>query len=301
MAIDGSHALALLDRIDNVNAKSEFYLTDIVELARADGLVTRVVVARETEVLGVNDRLQLAQAEAAGAGAAATRRHGRGRDIDRPRNGFPLLRHEARPRCRDRTPCRHRAGRRDRRRRRDPRLLASRGRERGRRALRSAPSRDCGPATKLAAKAKVGNFVEIKAANLGEGAKVNHLSYIGDADVGEDANIGAGTITCNYDGFLKHPTEIGAGAFIGSNSALVAPVTIGAGAYVGSGSVITKDVSPTRSPWRAAGRWRSPAGRGRSTPRNRRRRTRRSEARSSKSDGPFGPSRRELTVFRASR
>jgi bifunctional UDP-N-acetylglucosamine pyrophosphorylase/glucosamine-1-phosphate N-acetyltransferase len=90
--------------------------------------------------------------------------------------------------------------------------------------------------------AKVGNFVEMKQATLGEGAKINHLSYIGDATVGAKANIGAGTITCNYDGFAKHRTDIGAGAFIGSNSALVAPVSIGAGAIVGAGSVITKSV-----------------------------------------------------------
>ena len=99
------------------------------------------------------------------------------------------------------------------------------------------------PGTVLARTAKVGNFVEIKAAVLGEGAKVNHLSYIGDAEVGARANIGAGTISCNYDGFFKYKTVIGAGAFIGSNSALVAPVTIGAGAIVGAGSVVTKDVA----------------------------------------------------------
>ncbi|KAF0163505.1 MAG: glmU, partial [Caulobacteraceae bacterium] len=93
-------------------------------------------------------------------------------------------------------------------------------------------------------KAKVGNFVEIKNASVARGAKVNHLSYIGDADIGANANIGAGTITCNYDGFLKYRTTIGENAFIGSNSSLVAPVTIGQGAYVGSGSVITKDVAP---------------------------------------------------------
>ncbi len=94
----------------------------------------------------------------------------------------------------------------------------------------------------LAKDAHVGNFVEIKNSQVAEGAKVNHLTYIGDASVGAKANIGAGTITCNYDGFAKHKTEIGAGAFIGSNSSLVAPVKIGDGAYVGSGSVITKDV-----------------------------------------------------------
>ena len=109
------------------------------------------------------------------------------------------------------------------------------------------------PGANLAADAHVGNFVEIKQAEIGEGAKVNHLTYIGDASVGARANVGAGTITCNYDGFDKHRTEIGADAFIGSNSSLVAPVKIGEGAYVGSGSVIAKDVAAdalalTRSP-----------------------------------------------------
>jgi bifunctional UDP-N-acetylglucosamine pyrophosphorylase/glucosamine-1-phosphate N-acetyltransferase len=98
------------------------------------------------------------------------------------------------------------------------------------------------PGTKLGEKSKVGNFVELKKATIGRGAKVNHLSYVGDAEVGEAANIGAGTITCNYDGFGKYRTVIGAGAFIGSNTALVAPVTIGDGAVVGAGSVITEDV-----------------------------------------------------------
>jgi len=98
------------------------------------------------------------------------------------------------------------------------------------------------PGARLGPKTKVGNFVEIKNAEVGAGAKVNHLSYVGDAQVGEGANIGAGTITCNYDGFAKHRTVIGAGAFVGTNSSLVAPVTIGDGAYVGSGSVITADV-----------------------------------------------------------
>jgi bifunctional UDP-N-acetylglucosamine pyrophosphorylase/glucosamine-1-phosphate N-acetyltransferase len=98
------------------------------------------------------------------------------------------------------------------------------------------------PGTSLGDGGKIGNFVETKAATLEAGVKVNHLSYIGDAHVGAGANIGAGTITCNYDGFAKHKTEIGAGAFIGTNSSLVAPVKIGSGAYIGSGSVITKDV-----------------------------------------------------------
>jgi bifunctional UDP-N-acetylglucosamine pyrophosphorylase/glucosamine-1-phosphate N-acetyltransferase len=98
------------------------------------------------------------------------------------------------------------------------------------------------PGTSLGEGARIGNFVETKAATLEAGVKVNHLSYIGDAHVGAGANIGAGTITCNYDGFGKHKTTIGSGAFVGTNSSLVAPVTIGNGAYIGSGSVITKDV-----------------------------------------------------------
>jgi bifunctional UDP-N-acetylglucosamine pyrophosphorylase/glucosamine-1-phosphate N-acetyltransferase len=98
------------------------------------------------------------------------------------------------------------------------------------------------PGSEIGAGAKIGNFVEIKAAAVGVGAKVNHLSYVGDADVGERANIGAGAITCNYDGFAKHKTTIGKGAIVGSNVSLVAPVSVGEGAYVGSGSVITRDV-----------------------------------------------------------
>jgi bifunctional UDP-N-acetylglucosamine pyrophosphorylase / glucosamine-1-phosphate N-acetyltransferase len=98
------------------------------------------------------------------------------------------------------------------------------------------------PGTSLGDRAKIGNFVETKAATLEAGVKVNHLSYIGDTEIGEGSNIGAGAITCNYDGFSKHKTTIGKGAFVGTNSSLVAPVTIGNGAYIGSGSVITKNV-----------------------------------------------------------
>jgi bifunctional UDP-N-acetylglucosamine pyrophosphorylase/glucosamine-1-phosphate N-acetyltransferase len=100
------------------------------------------------------------------------------------------------------------------------------------------------PGAKLASDVHIGNFVEIKASDVAAGAKINHLSYIGDASIGAKTNIGAGTITCNYDGFNKYRTTIGAGAFIGSNSALVAPVTIGDGAYIGSGSVVTENVEP---------------------------------------------------------
>src|SRR5262249_31760381 len=100
------------------------------------------------------------------------------------------------------------------------------------------------PGSRLRKRAKIGNFVETKKADIGEGAKVNHLTYLGDASVGAASNVGAGTITCNYDGFTKSRTEIGAGAFIGSNAVLVAPVRVGDGAYVAAGSVVTRDVSP---------------------------------------------------------
>jgi bifunctional UDP-N-acetylglucosamine pyrophosphorylase/glucosamine-1-phosphate N-acetyltransferase len=100
------------------------------------------------------------------------------------------------------------------------------------------------PGADLGPHSKVGNFVEVKNARLGEHAKASHLTYLGDANIGRDANIGAGTITCNYDGFAKHHTEIGEGAFIGSDSILVAPITIGAGAFVAAGSTLTRDVPP---------------------------------------------------------
>jgi bifunctional UDP-N-acetylglucosamine pyrophosphorylase/glucosamine-1-phosphate N-acetyltransferase len=100
------------------------------------------------------------------------------------------------------------------------------------------------PGADLAEQSRIGNFVEVKASRVGRGAKANHLAYIGDSDIGPGANIGAGTITCNYDGLLKHPTVVGDGAFIGSNTALVAPVRVGGGAIIGAGSVITRDVAP---------------------------------------------------------
>jgi bifunctional UDP-N-acetylglucosamine pyrophosphorylase/glucosamine-1-phosphate N-acetyltransferase len=243
MAIDGRRALALLEKIDNVNAKGEYYLTDIVELARAEALETGVVVAEEAEVLGVNDRLQLAQAEGLAQDRLRRAAMAAGVTLIAPETVFLSM---------------------DTKFGRDvliePHVVIRPGVTIAEGAVIHSfshlegasvgagatigPYARLRPGTVLAAKVKIGNFVEIKAANVAEGAKVNHLSYIGDADIGAGANIGAGTITCNYDGFFKYRTTIGAGAFIGSNSALVAPVTIGAGAYVGSGSVVTQDVSP---------------------------------------------------------
>jgi bifunctional UDP-N-acetylglucosamine pyrophosphorylase/glucosamine-1-phosphate N-acetyltransferase len=243
MAIDGAQALRLLERIDDQNAKGEFYLTDVVELARADGRDAKVVVADESEVLGVNDRIQLAQAEAVAQTRLRRAAMAGGATMIAPETVFlsadTLI-------GRDVTI--------------EPHVVIGPGvtiadgavihsfsHLEGARVGEGAsvgPFARLRPGVTLAEKAKVGNFVEIKNSTVAHGAKVNHLSYIGDADVGANANIGAGTITCNYDGYLKYRTTIGENAFIGSNSSLVAPVTIGQGAYVGSGSVITKDIAP---------------------------------------------------------
>lgn len=242
MALDGRQALSLLESIGNANAQGEFYLPDAVALARGRGFVAKAIAAPESEVQGVNDRIQLAAAEAEfqrrkrrdvmAAGATLTApetvffSHDTtvGRDVMiEPHVVFgPGVRIA------------------------DGAVIHAfshlEGAEVGPKAS-VGPYARLRPGARLADKAKVGNFVEIKAAEIGAGAKVSHLTYIGDASVGAEANIGAGTITCNYDGFFKYRTTIGAGAFVGSNSSLVAPVTIGAGAIVGSGSVVTEDVA----------------------------------------------------------
>jgi len=243
MAIDGREALRLLESIDNKNAKGEFYLTDVAEVARAEGRETQVVIADAAEVLGVNDRIQLAQAEAVAQTRLRRAAMAAGATMIAPETVFLSADTVI---GRDVTI--------------EPHVVIGPGVEiadgavihafshlEGARVGEGAtvgPYARLRPGAALAERAKVGNFVEIKNANLARGAKVNHLTYIGDADIGANANIGAGTITCNYDGFLKYRTTIGDNAFIGSNSSLVAPVTIGHGAYVGSGSVITKDVPP---------------------------------------------------------
>jgi bifunctional UDP-N-acetylglucosamine pyrophosphorylase/glucosamine-1-phosphate N-acetyltransferase len=241
IAFSGAEALKLLDAVKPNNAQGEYYLTDIVEIASAQGLVARALIADEKEVMGVNDRAQLAEAEAALQDRLRRRAMADGATLIAPETVFLAF---------------------DARIGRDvliePHVVIGRGVRiedgavvrafshlEGARVAGGAsvgPFARLRPGADIAANAKIGNFVEIKQAMIEEGAKVNHLTYIGDARVGANANIGAGTITCNYDGFAKHWTDIGAGAFIGSNSALVAPVTIGDGAYVGSGSVITKPV-----------------------------------------------------------
>ncbi len=240
MAIAGGAPLAALDEIGNANSKGEYYLTDLIAIGRAKGFAMVVAEASAEEVLGVNDRAQLAQAEAVFQDRArrAAMEHATleaphtvyfshdtvlGEDVHvEPNVVFgPGVEVAAGVRIRAFS---HLEGAR----------VAS-GAVVGPFA-RLRPGADIGP------KAHVGNFVEIKNAVLGAGAKANHLTYVGDADVGAGANLGAGTITCNYDGVHKHRTTIGQGAFIGSNSALVAPVRVGERAYVASGSVVTEDV-----------------------------------------------------------
>ncbi|MFN3955560.1 MAG: bifunctional UDP-N-acetylglucosamine diphosphorylase/glucosamine-1-phosphate N-acetyltransferase GlmU [Pararhodobacter sp.] len=233
--------MELVAAVGNDNAAGEYYLTDVVALARARGLSAGMVICPEAETLGINTRAELAAAEAifqAGARAEALEN---GVTLQAPETVFFALDTvigrdalvgpnvvfgpgvsiesgaEIRAFC-------HLEG-----------CHVSRGAVVG-------PFARLRPGTELAEEVRVGNFVEIKNAILDEGAKVNHLSYIGDAHIGEAANIGAGSVTCNYDGVMKHRTEIGARAFIGSDTMLVAPVRVGTDAMTGSGSVITADV-----------------------------------------------------------
>jgi len=241
MAFDGRRALEVIDKIGNSNSKREYYLSDAVGIVRQLGLEAVVIETSEDEVRGINTKAQLAEAEqvmqarlrkaALDAGVtmiapetvylAADTTFGNDVTIEpfvvigpgvsiadgAVIHSFSHI------------------------------VQASIGKN-----ASVGPYARLRPGTSLGEGARIGNFVETKAATLEAGVKVNHLSYIGDAHVGAGANIGAGTITCNYDGFGKHRTTIGAGAFVGSNSSLVAPLQIGSGAYIGSGSVITREV-----------------------------------------------------------
>ncbi len=242
MAARSRDLFALLDRVGNDNAAGEYYLVDIVNIANADGRMSAVVMTEPLEVAGVNSRAELAEME----GAWQARRR-----IAAMAEGATLIAPEtvwfAHDTCigRDVTI--------------EPNVffgpgvtIADGATIRANCHIEGAtigPGCDVGPfarlrpGTVLGEAARIGNFVETKKAVLGAGAKANHLTYLGDAEIGARANIGAGTITCNYDGFFKYRTVIGDGAFVGSNAALVAPVTIGAGAIVGAGSVITADVA----------------------------------------------------------
>ncbi|NQY38756.1 MAG: bifunctional UDP-N-acetylglucosamine diphosphorylase/glucosamine-1-phosphate N-acetyltransferase GlmU [Henriciella sp.] len=243
MAAKSDMMFDLLDRVTNDNAKGEYYLTDIVELANSDGGRCRAVACDEADVLGVNSRVELAEAEAS---FQAKMRHElllKGVTMTAPETVFFSYDTQIEN---DVTL--------------EPNVVFGPGvtvrsgaKVRAFSHLEGADvAGDCEigpyvrlrPGAVLETGAKVGNFVEVKNTRIGAGAKANHLAYLGDGDVGAGANIGAGTIFCNYDGFLKYKTKVGTNAFVGSNSSLVAPVTIGDGAFVGSGSVITKDVEP---------------------------------------------------------
>jgi bifunctional UDP-N-acetylglucosamine pyrophosphorylase/glucosamine-1-phosphate N-acetyltransferase len=243
MAIEARHLRELVDALDSDNAKGEFYLTDVVRIARRKGLGCRSVELPAEELLGVNTRAELAAAEDLMQRRLRRAAMEAGVTLVAPETVFLSA---------------------DTRLGRDvvvePNVTFGRGVTIGEGAricsfsylegaavgagARVGPFARLRPGAVLEEKVHVGNFVEVKAARLGAGAKANHLSYIGDSEVGARTNIGAGTITCNYDGFNKSRTIIGEGAFIGSNTALVAPVKVGDGAIIAAGSVITRDVPP---------------------------------------------------------
>ncbi|MFC3725466.1 bifunctional UDP-N-acetylglucosamine diphosphorylase/glucosamine-1-phosphate N-acetyltransferase GlmU [Neoaquamicrobium sediminum] len=241
MAIAGAHALPLLDAVKNDNAKGEYYLTDIVEIAAGQGLKVVATEAPYENVLGINNRLELSEAE-----AIWQRRRRRELMLDGVSMLDPdsvHLSHDTEiapdavlePNVFFGPGVKVSAGARVRAFSHLEKAIVGENAEIG-------PFARLRPGAQIGTKAKVGNFCEVKNAVVDAGAKVNHLSYVGDAHVGAKANLGAGTITCNYDGYAKHHTEIGAGAFVGTNTSLVAPVTIGEGAYIASGSVITANV-----------------------------------------------------------
>jgi len=259
MAIDGKALFGLLERIGNENAKGEYYLTDIVGLACQDGRACAWVEGDEEELIGINSRVELAMAEMVAQDRLRTRAMENGATLSDP--GSVFFSHDT-DLGSDVTvgpnvvfgPGVSVA---------DGAVINAFSHLEGARVAAGAtvgPFARLRPGASVGMGAKVGNFVEVKNAVLHPGAKVSHLSYIGDAEVGDGANIGAGTITCNYDGFFKSKTVIGKGAFIGSNTALVAPVTIGDGAVIGAGSTIARDVSAdalaiTRADHRQAEGW----------------------------------------------
>ncbi len=242
MALRGALAWQLLSQVKNDNAKGEYYLTDVIALARTAGYFAVAVEGDADEVLGVNSRSELAVAEAIFQYRARQRFMEEGVTLIDPDSVFFAADTQIESDVVI-----------------EPNVFFGSGVRIARGAHIKAfshlegvqvgagssvgPFARLRPGTTLGADVKIGNFVELKAARIDDGAKISHLSYVGDASVGAEANIGAGTITCNYDGYLKYQTTIGKGVFVGSNSALVAPVTLGDGAMVGAGSVITRDVA----------------------------------------------------------
>ncbi len=241
MAGDGAMMLRLLEALRPDNAQGEIYLTDVVAAAVAEGRSAQAVLCAEAETLGINDRVQLAAAEALFQARAREAAMRAGATLIAPETVF--FAHDTRL-GEDVTV--------------EPNVVFGPGVAVGRGArinafchlerTRIGEAAVVGPFARLrggceiGGDTRIGNFVEMKATTFGDGAKAAHLAYLGDATVGPGANIGAGAITCNYDGVNKHRTEIGAAAFIGTNAALVAPVEIGPGAYVATGTVVTRDV-----------------------------------------------------------
>ena len=241
IAADARLLFDLVEAVGNDNASGEYYLTDIVAIARDRGLQAAAVTCPEAETMGINTRAELRRAEALFQARARTDALEDGVTLLAPDTVFfaqdTMLGRDAvveqnvvfGPGVTVETGARIRA------------FSHLEGAHVGQDCV-IGPYARLRPGAELSNGAKIGNFVEIKQAEIGEGAKVNHLSYVGDAQVGARANLGAGTVTCNYDGVMKHRTVIGDDAFIGSDTMLVAPVRIGAGAMTGSGSVITRDV-----------------------------------------------------------
>jgi len=241
MGFSGKEALSLLEAIGNRNAKGEYYLTDAVEIANRRGLKVVAVTGSEVETQGINTRAQLAACEADFQARMRRSALENGITLLAPHTVFfshdTVLEADAivEQNVVFGLGVRVAAGARIRA------FSHLEGANVGTGAV-VGPYARLRPGAVLGPDSRVGNFVEVKNATFGAGAKANHLSYIGDASVGSKSNIGAGTITCNYDGYLKHRTEIGAGSFVGSNSTLVAPVRLGNGAFIAAGSVITEDV-----------------------------------------------------------
>ena len=242
MAIDARYADELVEALDKHNAKGEFYLSDVVRIARRQGFSCAALELPVEELIGINTRAELAEAEALMQWRLRRAAMDAGVTMIAPETVYLSV--DTRFACDVVV---------------EPNVTFGPGVSVGEGArIRSfshiegavigtaaivGPFARLRPGAVLEEEVHVGNFVEVKAARLGTGVKANHLSYIGDAEVGPRTNIGAGTITCNYDGFNKHRTTIGEDAFIGSNTALVAPVAVGSGAIVAAGSVITSDVS----------------------------------------------------------
>ncbi len=241
LCADASILMETLRRVGNDNANGEYYLTDVPELAVAGGHSATAVVCEEAETLGINSRAELARAEERFQQLRRAEALDNGVTMQAPRTVFFALDTfvgrdaEIEPNVVFGPGVTVESGA----------LIRAFSHLEGCHVSAGAivgPYARLRPGAEIGNNAKIGNFVEVKTADIGEGAKVNHLSYVGDASVGERSNLGAGTVTCNYDGVMKHRTEIGADAFIGSDTMLVAPVKVGARAMTASGSVVTEDV-----------------------------------------------------------